>query len=96
MTQRFQPLDDRIVIKPSDPEKVRPSGLVLPEQAREKPQQGEVLAVGPGRHEEGILIPVGVEVGDTVIYSKYGSTEIEVDGEELLVISIKDVLGRLS
>ena len=73
------------------------SGLVIPDTAKEKPQQGEVLAVGPGRRSEhtGELIPMDVAVGDVVLYSKYGGTEIAVDGEDLLVLSSRDVLAKL-
>jgi len=74
------------------------SGLVIPDTAKEKPQQGEVLAVGPGRRSEqtGELIPVDVGVGDVVLYSKYGGTEVTVDGEELLVLSSRDVLAKVA
>src|SRR2546430_8955630 len=92
----LQPLDDRIVVRPSEAEEKTASGLVIPDTAKEKPQQGEVLAVGPGRRSEqsGDIIPVDVAVGDTVIYSKYGGTEITVDGEDLLILSSRDVLAK--
>jgi chaperonin GroES len=82
----LQPLEDRIVVRTAEAEETTVSGLVIPDTAKEKPQQGEVLAVGPGRRSEdsGDLIPVDVAVGDTVVYSKYGGTEITVDGEDLL------------
>ena len=91
----LQPLDDRIVVKPGDAEETTASGLVIPDTAKEKPQQGEVLAVGPGKRSEqtGEIIPVGVSVGDTVLYSKYGGTEVTVDGEDVLVLSARDVLA---
>ena len=94
----LQPLEDRIVVKPGDAEETTASGLVIPDTAKEKPQQGEVLAVGPGRRSEqsGELIPNDVAVGDTVLYSKYGGTEVTVDGEELLVLSSRDVLAKIS
>ena len=94
----LQPLDDRIVVRPSEAEETTASGLVIPDTAKEKPQQGEVLAVGPGRRSEdtGELIPLDVAVGDTVVYSKYGGTEITVDGEDLLILSGRDVLAKLS
>ena len=94
----LQPLDDRIVVRPSDSEETTASGLVIPDTAKEKPQQGEVLAVGPGRRAEntGDIIPLDVAVGDTVVYSKYGGTEITVDGEDLLILSGRDVLAKLS
>jgi len=95
---KLQPLEDRIVVKPSESEEKTASGLVIPDTAKEKPQQGEVLAVGPGRRAEntGELIPLDVKVGDIVVYSKYGGTEITVDGEELLILSSRDVLAKLS
>jgi chaperonin GroES len=91
----LQPLDDRIVVKPGESEETTASGLVIPDTAKEKPQQGEVLAVGPGKRSEqtGEVIPVGVNVGDTVLYSKYGGTEVTVDGEDVLVLSARDVLA---
>lgn len=91
----LKPLDDRIVVKPSESEETTASGLVIPDTAKEKPQQGEVLAVGPGKRSEttGDLIPVDVSVGDTVVYSKYGGTELSSGGEDLLVLSARDVLA---
>jgi chaperonin GroES len=94
---KLQPLEDRIVVRASEPEETTVSGLVIPDTAKEKPQQGEVLAVGPGRRSEttGELIPVDVAVGDTIIYSKYGGTEIAVDGEDLLILTGRDVLAKV-
>ena len=91
----LQPLDDRIVVRPSEAEEKTASGLVIPDTAKEKPQQGEVLAVGPGRRAEntGELIPLDIAVGDKVVYSKYGGTEITVDGEDLLILNGRDVLA---
>jgi chaperonin GroES len=91
----LKPLDDRIVVKPNQAEERTASGLVIPDTAKEKPQQGTVLAVGPGRRAEasGDLIPLDVKVGDTVVYSKYGGTEITVGGEDLLILSSRDVLA---
>ncbi|HEC08673.1 MAG TPA: co-chaperone GroES [Acidimicrobiales bacterium] len=91
----LQPLEDRIVVRPSAAEETTASGLVIPDTAKEKPQQGEVLAVGPGRRSEhsGELIPLDVKEGDTVVYSKYGGTEIMVDGEDLLILNGRDVLA---
>ena len=91
----LQPLDDRIVVKPGESEETTASGLVIPDTAKEKPQQGEVLAVGPGKRSEqtGELIPLDIAVGDTVVYSKYGGTEITVGGEDVLILSIRDVLA---
>ena len=93
----LQPLEDRIVVRPAEPEETTVSGLVIPDTAKEKPQQGEVLAVGPGRRTEqtGELLPLDVAVGDTVIYSKYGGTEITVDAEELLILTARDVLAKV-
>ena len=91
----LQPLEDRIVVRPSESEEKTASGLVIPDTAKEKPQQGEVLAVGPGRRADntGDLIPLDIKVGDTVVYSKYGGTEVKVEGEEYLVLSGRDVLA---
>ncbi len=91
----LKPLDDRIVVRPNEAETQTASGLVIPDTAKEKPQQGEVLAVGPGKRAEstGELIPTDIKVGDTVLYSKYGGTEIAVDGEDLLVLNGRDVLA---
>ncbi|MCL4113730.1 UNVERIFIED_CONTAM: hypothetical protein GTU68_063610 [Idotea baltica] len=81
----LQPLEDRIVVRPSEGEATTASGLVIPDTAKEKPQQGEVLAVGPGKRNVG--------TGDTVVYSKYGGTEISSGGEDLLILSARDVLA---
>ncbi len=90
----LQPLDDRIVVKPQDAEATTASGLVIPDTAKEKPQQGEVLAVGTGRRSDaGELIPMDVSQGDTVVYSKYGGTEINIEGDDLLILSARDVLA---
>ena len=91
----LKPLDDRIVVKPNEAETQTASGLVIPDTAKEKPQQGEVLAVGPGKRAEstGEIIPVGIEVGQTVLYSKYGGTEVAVDGADVLVLNARDVLA---
>jgi chaperonin GroES len=94
---KLQPLDDRIVVRSSEPEETTVSGLVIPDTAKEKPQQGEVLAVGPGRRAEntGELVPMDVAVGDTIVYSKYGGTEISIDGEDLLILTSRDVLAKV-
>ena len=94
----LQPLEDRIVVRPGDAEETTVSGLVIPDTAKEKPQQGEVLAVGPGRRSEqtGELIPVDVAPGDGGLYSKYGGPEVAVDGEDLLVLSSRDVLAKIA
>ena len=92
----LQPLEDRIVVKPSEGEEMTASGLVIPDTAKEKPQEGEVLAVGPGRFEDGNRVPLDVKVGDVVIYSKYGGTEVKYNGEEYLVLSARDVLAVIN
>jgi chaperonin GroES len=89
----LQPLEDRIVVKPSEGEEMTASGLVIPDTAKEKPQEGEVLAVGPGRFEDGNRVPLDVKIGDKVIYSKYGGTEVKVAGDDLLILSARDVLA---
>jgi chaperonin GroES len=92
----LQPLEDRIVVKPSEEEETTASGIVIPDTAKERPQEGEVIAVGPGRFEEGQRIPMDVKAGDKVIYSKYGGTEVKVEGDEYLILSARDVLAVLS
>jgi chaperonin GroES len=94
----LQPLEDRLVVRAQEAEETTTSGLVIPDTAKEKPQQGDVLAVGPGRRSEqtGELIPVDVAVGDVVVYSKYGGTEITVDGEDLLILTGRDVLAKVA
>jgi chaperonin GroES len=91
----LKPLDDRIVVKPNEAEERTASGLVIPDTAKEKPQQGTVLAVGPGRwsDDEGEHFPLDIKVGDTVLYSKYGGTEVTVDGADLLILNSRDVLA---
>ncbi len=90
----IKPLEDRIVVQANEAETTTASGLVIPDTAKEKPQEGTVLAVGAGRFDDkGTRIPVDVKVGDTVIYSKYGGTEIKYNGEEYLVLSARDVLA---
>jgi len=91
----LKPLDDRIIVLPNEPETQTASGLVIPDTAKEKPQQGEVLAVGPGKRSDttGELIEVGIAVGDTVLYSKYGGTEVHSDNQDLLVLNSRDILA---
>jgi len=91
----IKPLEDRIVVQPIDAEQTTASGLVIPDTAKEKPQEGEVVAVGPGRfNEDGDgRIPLDISVGDKVIYSKYGGTEVKYAGEEYLILSARDVLA---
>jgi chaperonin GroES len=89
----LEPLDDRIVVKPGEEEQTTVSGIVIPDTAKEKPQEGEVVAVGPGRFEDGTRVPMDVKTGDRVLYSKYGGTEVKVGGDEYLVLSARDVLA---
>jgi len=90
----IKPLEDRIVVKSVEAEQTTASGLVIPDTAKEKPQEGEVLAIGPGRiDDKGNRVPLDVAVGDKVIYSKYGGTEVKYAGEEYLILSARDVLA---
>ena len=95
MSVNIKPLEDRILVKTLDAEQTTASGLVIPDTAKEKPQEGEVIAVGPGRfNEDGDeRIPLDISVGDKVIYSKYGGTEVKYAGEEYLILSARDVLA---
>ncbi len=95
MSVNIKPLEDRILVKTLDAEQTTASGLVIPDTAKEKPQEGEVIAVGPGRfNEDGDeRIPLDISVGDKVIYSKYGGTEVKHGGEEYLILSARDVLA---
>lgn len=95
---KLQPLEDRIVVRPAEADETTVSGLVIPDTAKEKPQQGEVLAVGPGRRAEqtGEIVPIDLVVGDAVVYSKYGGTEIAIDGEDLLILNARDVLAKVA
>jgi len=94
---KLKPLDDRIVVKANEAEERTASGLVIPDTAKEKPQQGTVLAVGPGRwsDSEGQHFALDIAVGDTVVYSKYGGTEITVEGQDLLILTSRDVLAKI-
>jgi chaperonin GroES len=89
----IKPLEDRIVVQANEAETTTASGIVIPDTAKEKPQEGTVIAVGPGRFEDGARVPLDVSVGDTVIYSKYGGTEVKYAGEDYLVLSARDVLA---
>jgi chaperonin GroES len=90
----IKPLEDRIVVKSLEAEQTTASGLVIPDTAKEKPQEGEVLAVGPGRiDDKGNRVPLDISVGDRVIYSKYGGTEVKHKGDEYLILSARDVLA---
>jgi chaperonin GroES len=90
----LQPLADRVVVRSIEAEQVTASGIVLPDTAAEKPQRGKVLAVGPGRYEDGKRVEPQVAAGDEVIYSKYGGTEVKVDGEDLLILRESDILAK--
>src|SRR5690606_24905271 len=90
----LKPLEDRVVVQAEEAEETTASGLVIPDTAKEKPQQGKVIAVGPGRiSDSGERIPLDVKEGDTVVYSKYGGTEIKIQGEEYLILSARDILA---
>lgn len=95
MSVAIKPLEDRILVQPLDAEQTTASGLVIPDTAKEKPQEGKVLAVGPGRFDEDgeKRIPMDISVGDVVVYSKYGGTEIKYQGEDYLILSARDVLA---
>ena len=94
MSVSIKPLEDRIVVKALEAATTTASGLVIPDSAKEKPQEGEVLAVGPGRiDDKGNRVPLDVAVGDKVIYSKYGGTEVKYDGQEYLLLNARDILA---
>jgi chaperonin GroES len=92
---KLKPLGDRLLVRPVEEEETTASGIVLPDTAKEKPQKGKVLAVGDGKLEDGKRIPLDVTEGDEVLYSKYGGTDITVDGEDLLVLRESDVLAKV-
>ena len=97
MAIRLKPMADRIVVKPIERQETTKGGIFLPDTAKEKPQEGEVLAVGPGKMtDEGNRIPMDIKVGDIVIYAKYGGTEYKLDDEELMILRESDILGILS
>src|SRR5690348_4007864 len=97
MSVNIKPLEDRIVVKALEAEQTTASGLVIPDTAKEKPQEGEVIAIGPGRVDDnGNRVPLDINIGDKVIYSKYGGTEVKYSGEEYLILSARDVLAVVS
>jgi chaperonin GroES len=97
MAAKLQPLADRVLVKPIEKEEMTKSGIYLPDTAKEKPQEGEVIAVGPGKlSDDGKRIAMDLKVGDTVIYAKYGGTEIKVDDEELIILRESDILAKKS
>ena len=96
MARSIQPMGDRILVKPVERDDVTKGGIFLPDTAREKPQEGEVIAVGPGRtNDEGKIIPIGLKKGDLIIYAKYGGTELKEDGEDYLLLSERDVMAKI-
>lgn len=97
MTRKFEPLGDGVLIKPTEKEEVTASGLVLPDTAREKPQEGEVIAVGPGRlAEDGTRVAMDVKNGDKVLYRKYSGTELKEGDEEFLIVRESDIVAKIS
>ncbi|KFG69975.1 co-chaperone GroES [Microvirga sp. BSC39] len=93
---KFRPLHDRIVVRRIEAEQKSAGGIIIPDTAKEKPQQGEVIAVGPGaRNEQGQLVPLDVQVGDTVLFGKWSGTEVKIDGEDLLIMKESDIMGVL-
>jgi chaperonin GroES len=93
---KFRPLHDRIVVRRIDAEEKTAGGIIIPDTAKEKPQQGEVIAVGPGaRNEQGQLVPLDVKVGDTVLFGKWSGTEVKIDGQDLLIMKESDIMGVL-
>jgi chaperonin GroES len=97
MAAKLQPLADRVLVKPIEKEEKTKSGIYLPDTAKEKPQEGEVLAVGPGKmSDDGKRVPLDLKVGDRVIYAKYGGTEIKVDDEDLIILREADILAKKS
>ena len=95
MAVKFEPLADRVIIKPIEEEEVSRGGIVLPDTAKEKSHEGEVIAVGPGRlTEDGKRIAIDVKVGDKVVYAKYGGAEIKIEGEELIILRESDILAK--
>ncbi len=97
MVAKLQPLADRLVVKPVQKEEMTKSGIVLPDTAKEKPQEGEVVAVGPGRMTDDVKrVPMDVKVGDIVIFAKYGGSEIKIDDQELIILRESDILAKKS
>ena len=96
MSIKLTPLEDKIIVKQAEAQTQTASGLYIPDNAKEKPQQGEVVAVGPGRRDDkGERIPMDVKVGDKVLYSKYGGTEVHYEGEDYLIVGARDILAIL-
>jgi chaperonin GroES len=93
MAQRVKPLQDRIIVKRIDEEETSKGGIIIPDTAKEKPQQGKVVAVGPGKRDDGKVVPLDVKAGDTVLFAKYAGTDIKIEGEDHLILREDDVLG---
>ena len=93
---KFRPLHDRVVVRRIEEDDRTPGGIIIPDTAKEKPQQGEVIAVGPGaRDEKGVVQPLDVKAGDRILFGKWSGTEVKIDGEELLIVKESDILGVL-
>ena len=93
---KIKPLGDRVIVKPKEAEETTKGGIILPDTAKEKPIEGSIVAVGPGKYEDGKLVDMTVKVGDTVLYGKYGGTEITIEGEEYLIMRESDIYGIVS
>jgi chaperonin GroES len=93
MAVKFRPLHDRVIVKRIQEEEKSAGGIIIPDTAKEKPQEGKVIAVGPGKQEDGKVIPLGVKAGDKILFGKYSGTEIKLDGEEHLIMREDDILG---
>jgi chaperonin GroES len=93
MATKIRPLHDRVIVRRIEEEEKTKGGIIIPDTAKEKPQEGKVVAVGPGRHEDGKVIPLGVKAGDKILFGKYSGTEIKLDGEEHLIMREDDILG---
>ena len=91
----LKPLGDRVIVEVLEDEELTVSGIVLPDTAREKPQRGKVLEIGPGRYEDGKLVPLDVKKGDEIIFSKYGGTEVKLSGDEFLILRESDILAKV-
>jgi chaperonin GroES len=93
MAVKFRPLHDRVIVKRIQEEEKSAGGIIIPDTAKEKPQEGKVIAVGPGKQEDGKVLPLGVKAGDKILFGKYSGTEIKLDGEEHLIMREDDILG---
>ena len=93
MATKIRPLHDRVIVKRIEEEEKTKGGIIIPDTAKEKPQEARVVAVGPGRHDDGKVIPLGVKAGDKILFGKYSGTEIKLDGEEHLILREDDILG---